>query len=223
MFLHGTALQQQQQQQQQSSTASQLSTQPQPQTVQPAQAAQIVHKIPLPTGIEQLRASVAIPQQRLAVTTSTVGAIRAGLTGTGRTLPTEEVLALLKAQSMRNFSQAYKATHAAQLQAREAGTSLQFKSEGGLQLSKQTAVALPVEGGVKYVQSPAVEPGQLKVELVDQSQVQQKLKAQAQLQQQQQPQPPQKLQQQQSQSLKQLQQSQPQQQQAEPATSEPGT
>ena len=42
MFLHGTALQQQQQQQQQSS-ASQLSSQPQPQTVQPAQAAQIVH------------------------------------------------------------------------------------------------------------------------------------------------------------------------------------
>ena len=214
MFLHGTALQQQQQ-----SSASQISTQPQPQTVQPAQAAQIVHKIPLPAGIEQLRASVAIPQQRLAVTTSTVGAIRAGLAGTGRTLPTEEVLALLKAQSMRNFSQAYKATHAAQLQAREAGTSLQFKSEGGLQLSKQTTSALPVEGGVKYIQNPAVEAGQLKVELVDQSQVQQKLKAQAQQQQQLQPQ---KLQQQQSQSLKQL-QSQPQQQPAEPVPGEPGT
>ena len=93
--------------------------------------------------------------------------------------------------------------------------SLQLKSEGGLQLSKQTT---PGEGGVKFVQNPTLEGGQLKVELVDQSQVQQKLKAQAQQQQ------PQKQQQLQSLKLKQL-QSQPrqQQQQAEPAPAEPGT
>ena len=80
--------------------------------VQTQAAAAIQQKLSLPSGIEQLRATVAsaasvLPRFAGVAATST-GAVK-GLTS-GRTLQTEEFLALLKQQSMRMV-----ATQSAQL------------------------------------------------------------------------------------------------------------
>lgn len=66
-------------------------------------------KVALPSGIEQLRASIALPtQQRFGAITSVSG----GRALAGRNLQTEDVLALLKQQSLRIATQSYKAGHA---------------------------------------------------------------------------------------------------------------
>ena len=101
------------------------------QSVQPAAGAQsqavtnIPQKLSLPSGIEQLRATVASAASVLprfagvAATSSTVK----GLTG-GRTLQTEEFLALLKQQSMR-----MAATQSAQLTSKAPVSSYQASSK----------------------------------------------------------------------------------------------
>lgn len=70
----------------------------------------VTQKVALPSGIEQLRASIALPtQQRFGAITSVSG----GRGLTGRNLQTEDVLALLKQQSLRiAATQSYKAGHA---------------------------------------------------------------------------------------------------------------
>lgn len=83
----------------------------QQQTAPPIQAPppSVTQKVALPSGIEQLRASIALPsQQRFGAITSVSGA--RGLAG--RNLQTEDVLALLKQQSLRiAATQSYKAGH----------------------------------------------------------------------------------------------------------------
>lgn len=173
LLLRQTALQQQQQQSPQITTPPpKLPQQQIPQTAQPAQ---IQQKISLPTGIEQLRPSVALPVQRFpGVTAAASGTVRA-LSATGRSLQTEEVLALLKQQSLRMAaSQSFKAAHPTPFHATR--DTLQFHPEGGLQF-KQSPPVLSAEG-VKIIQGP-VESEQFKVEMVDQGQLQ---KTQSQLQ-----------------------------------------
>lgn len=84
------------------------------QNVQPhgsqSQSTVIQQKLTLPSGIEQLRATVASVLPRFAGISTTSGSTGKSLTS-GRTLQTEEVLALLKQQSMRMA--ATKASHAA--------------------------------------------------------------------------------------------------------------
>ena len=83
-------------------------------TVQPlqSQAAVVQQKLSLPSGIEQLRATVASAASvlpRFAGIAATSGGTVKGIAG-GRAFQTEEVIALLKQQSMR-----MSATQAAQL------------------------------------------------------------------------------------------------------------
>jgi hypothetical protein len=74
-----------------------------------ASSPSVTQKVALPSGIEQLRASIALPtQQRFGAITSVSG----GRGLTGRNLQTEDVLALLKQQSLRIATQSYKAGHA---------------------------------------------------------------------------------------------------------------
>ena len=82
----------------------------QQQTVPSIQASSpsATQKVPLPSGIEQLRASIALPTQRFGAITSVSG----GRALAGRNLQTEDVLALLKQQSLRIATQSYKAGHA---------------------------------------------------------------------------------------------------------------
>lgn len=98
LLLRQTTLQQQQA----------ISTAPSTLSVQPlvgaqTQVAAVQQKLSLPPGIEQLRATVASAASvlpRFAGIATTSGSAVRGLTS-GRTLQTEEVLALLKQQSMR--------------------------------------------------------------------------------------------------------------------------
>lgn len=84
----------------------------QPLTSTQTQAAIVQQKLSLPSGIEQLRSTVASAASvlpRFAGIAATSGGTVKGLTS-GRTLQTEEFLALLKQQSMR-----MAATQSAQL------------------------------------------------------------------------------------------------------------
>ncbi len=182
LLLRQSALQHQQQQQQtaQASTPpAQPQAPPQPQTALPPQTAQVpvTQKVVLPAGIEQLRPTVAL-QQRFQTATSTSGGVRT-VPATGRSLQTEEVLALLKQQSLRMASQsAYKAGPATQFHPREStATHLPLPAEGVGQVSKQPSSGSTAPEGVKLAQGPAPAAGegeQLKVERVDQGKVQPK-------------------------------------------------
>lgn len=129
------------------------------------QAAIVQQKLSLPSGIEQLRATVASAASvlpRFAGIAATAGGAVKNLTS-GRTLQTEEVLALLKQQSMRMAAtQSYKASHAASV--------AQFTpSAAGLQL---VSTKPPQMDSVKLVSSPSVigstaDGIQLKVEPMD--------------------------------------------------------
>lgn len=75
-------------------------------TVQPlqTQTAVVQQKLSLPSGIEQLRATVASAASVLprfaGIAATSGGTVKTGITG-GRTFQTEEVIALLKQQSIR--------------------------------------------------------------------------------------------------------------------------
>ena len=143
------------------------------------QSTTVAQKVALPSGIEQLRASVALPiQQRFAAITSVSGNVAGrGLT-TGRTLQTEDVLALLKQQSLRiAATQSYKTSHAVPSQLHPQ-THFQFRPEPGhlsTKVQQLPATVVPPEA-VKLVSTPSVtttpvtDGAQLKVEMVDQSQ-----------------------------------------------------
>lgn len=78
-------------------------------SAQSPQAAVVQQKLSLPSGIEQLRATVASAASAMPRFAATSGGTVKGLSS-GRTLQTEEVLALFKQQSMR-----MAATQSAQL------------------------------------------------------------------------------------------------------------
>ncbi len=140
-------------------------TTPSTQNIQPlssqTQAAIVQQKLSLPSGIEQLRATVASAASvlpRFANIAATSGGTVKGLTS-GRTLQTEEVLALLKQQSIRMAAtQSYKASHSASVS--------QFNPTAQLTTKPQQS------DSVKLVSSPATEGVQLKVEMMDISQSQ---------------------------------------------------
>lgn len=123
-------------------------------------------KVTLPAGIDQLRPSVSLPlQQRFsAAVTSAANAMR---NITSRNLQTEEVLALLKQQSLRMAaSQSYRAAHPTQLQPRE--SALPVAAQIRPELSK-ASILLSTEALSKY--QPAAEGSHLKVELQEHGKV----------------------------------------------------
>ena len=181
LLLRQTTIQHQQQQAQAAaSLVSPTVTQiPQTQTTKTAQQVALQQKIG-PAGIEQLRASVGsvtVPLQQRAA-----NALR-GLSGTGRTLQTEEVLALLKQQSLRMAaSQQYKAgSVAAQFQHRDitgatAVAHLQLRQDGVAKTTtkqQMPATVLQAESAKLIAStSPSVtasEGSQVKVEMVEQT------------------------------------------------------
>ena len=139
------------------------SVQVQPTTVTP--------KVALHSGIEQLRGSIALPtQQRFAAITSVSGnAAGRGLTA-GRTLQTEDVLALLKQQSLRiAATQSYKSVPP-QLHPQ---THFQFRTEPvhlSTKVQQLPSTVVPVDA-IKLVSTPTSVtdeiPSPLKVETVE--------------------------------------------------------
>lgn len=126
-------------------------------------------KVTLPAGIEQLRPSVSLPlQQRFsAAVTSAANAMR---NITSRSLQTEEVLALLKQQSLRMAaSQSYRAAHPTQLQPRESGLPVAAQIQQVRPELSKASILLSTEALSKY--QPAAEGGHLKVELLEQGRV----------------------------------------------------
>lgn len=154
-----------QQTQQQASAQSAPNPLPRLQTPQQSLGTQ---KVTLPAGIEQLRPSVSLPlQQRFsAAVTSAANAMR---NITSRSLQTEEVLALLKQQSLRMAaSQSYRAAHPTQLQPREGLPVAAQIQQVRPELSK-ASILLSTEALSKY--QPAAEGSHLKVELLEQGRV----------------------------------------------------
>lgn len=181
-----TTLQHQQQQAAASLVSPTVTQVPQTQANKTPQQVALQQKI-VPTGIEQLRASVAVPlQQRFTGIVATSGSSTAaatalrGLSGTGRALQTEEVLALLKQQSLRMAaSQQYKAVSvSAQFQPRDitgatAVAHLQLRQDGATKTTTKPTTILQAETA-KLIASttPSVtasEGNQIKVEMVEQS------------------------------------------------------
>ena len=114
-------------------------------------------KVTLPAGIEQLRPTVSpIPvQQRLsaAVTSAAMRSI------TSRSLQTEEVLALLKQQSLRMAAtQSYRTAHPSQLQPRDTTAVPISTAQLQPQARAEPAVILATESLAKY------QPSDLKVD-----------------------------------------------------------
>lgn len=90
----------------------------------------IAQKVALPTGIEQLRASLSLPAAPRFPAITSGNSVGRGLTG-GRTLQTEDVLALLKQQSLRiTATQSFKTGHAVSSQL-HSQTPFQFRPESG--------------------------------------------------------------------------------------------
>ena len=126
-------------------------------------------KVTLPAGIEQLRPSVSLPlQQRFsAAVTSAANAMR---NITSRSLQTEEVLALLKQQSLRMAaSQSYRAAHPTQLQPRESGVPVAAQIQQVRPELSKASILLSTEALSKY--QPSAEGSHLKVELLEQGRV----------------------------------------------------
>ena len=140
LLLRQTALQQQQQQ-----PSSQIAQLPQPQTAQPPQP----QTITVQRKVTSLPSAVTLPLQRF----STTGNVR-GIPATGRSLQTEEVLALLKQQSLRMAAQPGHVTAAvAAAAAQFPGTSqLRFHTDGGLQqpAKPSPSIVATVPEGAKY-------------------------------------------------------------------------
>lgn len=125
---------------------------------------------------------MALPLQRFPSIVATSGATNAaatlrGLTGGGRALNSEEVLALLKQQSLRMAaSQLKSATGAAQIQPRDPTTAIaqiQLRTEGATKATKQQLSAAIMQSetakliaGVSTAAS-GESTSQLKVEMVD--------------------------------------------------------
>ena len=134
----------------------------------------IAQKVALPSGIEQLRASLSLPApQRFPAITSGNAASRP-LTG-NRTLQTEDVLALLKQQSLRiTATQSFKTGHAVSSQL-HSQTPFQFRPEQSHLTTKVPSTVVPLDA-LKLANSsttPATDivQTQLKVEpTVEQSQ-----------------------------------------------------
>lgn len=154
------------QQTQQASVQSAPNPLPRPQTPQQSLGTQ---KVTLPAGIEQLRPPVSLPlQQRFsAAVTSAANAMR---NITSRSLQTEEVLALLKQQSLRMAaSQSYRAAHPTQLQPRESGVPVAAQIQQVRPELSKASILLSTEALSKY--QPAAEGSHLKVELLEQGRV----------------------------------------------------
>lgn len=96
-----------------------------------SQAAVVQQKLSLPSGIEQLRATVASAMPRFAATSG--GTVK-GLSS-GRTLQTEEVLALFKQQSMR-----MAATQSAQLTTKPSQVSSNQSATKSATITSSTGV-----------------------------------------------------------------------------------
>lgn len=108
----------------------------------------VTQKVALPSGIEQLRASIALPtQQRFGAITSVSGGRGLG----GRNLQTEDVLALLKQQSLRIATQSYKAGHAVPSQLHPQA-HFPFRPDPGHSTAK-----------VQHVPTPIVPPEAIKL------------------------------------------------------------
>ncbi len=139
----------------------------------------------IPTGIEQLRTSVSsvgLPLQRFSgVATSGVTSAAAtlrGLTG-GRALQTEEVLALLKQQSLRMAAtqQLKTAAGTAQIQPRDPATAIaqiQLRPEGTAKTVKQQLSAAILQGETaklinRTTSGTSEAANQIKVEMIDTS------------------------------------------------------
>lgn len=187
VILRQQTLQHQQQQAAAASLVSPTVTQV-PQT-QAAKTQKIV-----PTGIGASVASVpsmTLPLQRFSGIVATSGTTSAastlrGLTGaTGRHLQTEEVLALLKQQSLRMAaSQQYNktGTGAAQIQPRDPATTavaqIQLRPEGGMKTVKQQLSAAIFQGETaKLLQSsttssPSDTTSQIKAQMTESSRTQ---------------------------------------------------
>ena len=156
------------QQQQGSGASTQLGTttpntlSPRLQTPQQA----LTQKVALPPGIEQLRPAVSplpLQQRFTAAVTSAANAMR---NITSRSLQTEEVLALLKQQSIR-MSQSYRAAHPTQLQPRDSPAipvSAQMQQQIRPELSK-ASIVLTTEALSKY---QPTDGSLLKLELMEQ-------------------------------------------------------
>lgn len=139
-----------------------------------AQSTTVTPKVALPSGIEQLRASISLPtQQRFAAITSVSGNAAGRGLPTGRTLQTEDVLALLKQQSLRiAATQSYKSGHAIPSQLHPQ-THFQFRTEPVHLTTKvqQLPTVVPVDA-VKLVSTPTTpvtDVSPLKVETTEQA------------------------------------------------------
>ncbi len=157
-----------------------------PQTQPAAKASKII-----PSAIGTSIASMApmtLPLQRFSNIVATSGATSAaatlrGLTGAaGRALQTEEVLALLKQQSLRMAaSQQYNktGTGAVQMQPRDAIAKIQLRPEGGVKTVKQQLSATAILQGdtaAKLISgttsSPTDTMSQIKAQMIESSRVQ---------------------------------------------------
>ena len=164
LLLRQNALQQQQGGSAQLGTTTPNTLSPRLQTPQQA----LTQKVALPAGIEQLRPAVSplpLQQRFTAAVTSAANAMR---NITSRSLQTEEVLALLKQQSLRMAaSQSYRAAHPTQLQPRDSAAipvSAQMQQQIRPELSK-ASIVLSTEALSKY--QPA-DSSLLKLELLEQ-------------------------------------------------------
>ena len=149
LLLRQNALQQQQQHQVGGGATSLTTTAPGggiPRLQTPPQSVMGTQKVALPAGIEQLRPSIpSLPlQQRFtAAVTSAANAMR---NITSRSLQTEEVLALLKQQSLRMAaSQTYRTAHPTTQHQREGVVSTQHQREGVVSTQLQAQLTRPAE------------------------------------------------------------------------------
>ena len=130
----------------------QQQTTPTPQTP----STTVAQKVTLPSGIEQLRASIALsPQQRFAAITSVSSNSASRGLAAGRTLQTEDVLALLKQQSLRIATQSYKTGHAVPSQLHPQ-THFHFRQEPShlsAKIQQLPSTVLPLEA-VKLATTP---------------------------------------------------------------------
>ncbi|CAI8023442.1 Helicase domino [Geodia barretti] len=117
----------------------------------PPQSVLGTQKVGLPAGIEQLRPSVpSLPlQQRFtAAVTSAANAMR---NITSRSLQTEEVLALLKQQSLRMAAcQTYRAAHPTTQQQRESAVSAQLQAQLARPELVKSAIVLTSESASSF-------------------------------------------------------------------------
>ena len=152
------------------------------------QSTSVTPKVALHSGIEQLRASIALPtQQRFAAITSVSGTAAGRGLAAGRTLQTEDVLALLKQQSLRiAATQSFKSSHAVPSQLHPQ-THFQFRTEPvhlSTKVQQLPTTVVPVDA-MKLVSTPTTPiteaiPSPLKVEAMELTQSARSLQLQSQ-------------------------------------------